>query len=68
VEKSINKIKMDNDIMKSLGDIDVIIAEGEFLKQNTSVQEQILSLYFGWDFKKYEMEYMLTILETYKSQ
>ena len=58
----------DNDIMKSLGDIDVIIAEGEFLKQNTSVQEQILSLYFGWDFKKYEMGYMLTILETYKSQ
>tara|TARA_R110000796_G_scaffold126793_9_gene241836 strand:+ start:8950 stop:9126 length:177 start_codon:yes stop_codon:yes gene_type:complete len=58
---------MADEIMKSLGDIDVLLSKGEFLQQNTNVQGQILSLYFGANYKYLSMEEMLTELETYKA-
>jgi hypothetical protein len=58
---------MDNEIMKSLGDIEILLAKGEFSKQNKSVQEQIFSLYFGAKWYQIDRTYMVSVLESYKN-
>lgn len=52
--------------MKTKEEINIILENGEFYKQNIEVKDQILKLCFGDDYEKYPMSHMITILETYK--
>jgi len=52
--------------MKTKDEINTILENRDFLKQDIEVQEQILKLCFGDDYKKYPMQHMLIVLERYR--
>lgn len=52
--------------MKTKDEINTILENKDFEKQNFEVKEQILKLCFGDDYKKYPMQHMLIVLENYR--
>lgn len=52
--------------MKTKEEINIILENGEFEKQNIEVKDQILKLCFGGGYEKYPMTHMLIILEEYR--